>query len=101
MPTHPAARLVAAALVIFLLTPLLVAQATASQDDRIYDDVRRKLANDADVKGGAFDVTVKNGVVTLKGRVHTEKAKEKATRLTKKIKGVTGVNNELKMFDAE
>ena len=59
------------------------------------------LANDPDVKGAGFDVAVKNGVVTLKGRVHTEKAKEKATRLTKKIKGVTGVNNELKLFDAE
>jgi osmotically-inducible protein OsmY len=101
MLSHPAARLVAAALVIFLLTPLLVAQAVHSDDDRIYDEVRRKLADDADVKGAAFDVSVKSGVVTLKGRVHTEKAKEKATRLTKKVKGVTGVNNELKLFDAE
>jgi osmotically-inducible protein OsmY len=94
-------RFVAAALVIFLLTPLLFAQAGHSNDDRIYDEVRRKLADDADVKGGAFDVSVKDGVVTLKGRVHTEKAKEKATRLTKKVKGVMGVNNELKLFDAE
>jgi hyperosmotically inducible protein len=95
-------RLVAAAVVIFLVTPLLVAQPAAhTADDRIYDEVRRKLADDADVKGAAFDVTVKNGVVTLKGRVHTDKAKEKATRLTKKVKGVTGVNNELKLFDAE
>jgi osmotically-inducible protein OsmY len=93
-------RLVAAALVIFLLTPLLSAQAAGhTADDRIYDEVRRKLADDADVKGAAFDVSVKDGVVTLKGRVHNDKAKEKATRLTKKIKGVTGVNNELRLFD--
>lgn len=101
MLSHPAGRLVAAALVIFLLTPLMFAQAAHSDDDRIYDEVRRKLADDADVKGGAFDVSVKGGVVTLKGRVHTEKAKEKATRLTKKVKGVSGVNNELKLFEAE
>jgi osmotically-inducible protein OsmY len=94
-------RLVAAAVVIFLLTPLLSAQQAPGHtaDDRIYDEVRRKLADDADVKGAAFDVSVKDGVVTLRGRVHNDKAKEKATRLTKKIKGVTGVVNELRMFD--
>ncbi len=85
---------------IFALVVPMFAQSNHN-DDRIYDEVRRKLADDADVKGGAFDVSVKNGVVTLKGRVHTEKDKEKATRLTKKVKGVTGVNNELKLFDAE
>lgn len=101
MLSHRVARLVAAALVIFLLTPLLMAQAAHTDDDRIYDEVRRKLADDADVKGAAFEVQVKAGVVTLRGRVHTEKAKEKATKLTKKIKGVVGVNNELKLFEAE
>jgi len=92
-------RRVAASLIIFSLTPCLFAQAPHSEDDRIYDEVRRKLANDADVKGAAFEVIVKNGNVTLRGRVHTEKDKEKATRITKKIKGVTGVTNELKLFE--
>jgi osmotically-inducible protein OsmY len=93
-------RRVAASLIIFSLTPFLVfAQAAHTEDDRIYDEVRRKLANDADVKGAAFEVIVKNGNVTLRGRVHTEKDKDKATRLTKKIKGVTGVTNELKLFE--
>jgi osmotically-inducible protein OsmY len=92
-------RRVAAALIIFSVTPSLFAQAPHTDDDRIYDEVRRKLANDADVKGAAFEVIVKNGNVTLRGRVHSEKDKEKATRLTKKIKGVTGVTNELKLFE--
>jgi osmotically-inducible protein OsmY len=77
--------------------PLLVAQGTPA-DDRIYDDVRRRLADDADVKGAAIEVTVKNGAITLKGRVHDEKAREKATRITKKVKGVTTVDNQLKLF---
>jgi osmotically-inducible protein OsmY len=65
-------------------------------DDRIYDQVRMKLTADPDVKGGiGLDVSVKDGAVTLKGRVDTEKAKNRASKLAKKVKGVTGVDNEL------
>ena len=71
---------------------------SAPSDDKIYDDVRRKLANDPDVKGAGFEVAVKNGAVTLNGSVHDEKAREKAERLTKKVKGVTSVINQLKVF---
>jgi osmotically-inducible protein OsmY len=70
-------------------------------DDRIYDEVRRILANDVDVKGAGFDVDVKGGVVTLKGRVHTEKGRTKATTLTKKVKGVVSVDNQLKLFGVD
>jgi hyperosmotically inducible periplasmic protein len=67
-------------------------------DDRIYDQVRMRLTTDADVKGGVgLDVTVKDGVVTLKGRVDTEKAKNRATKLAKKVKGVKDVDNELQV----
>ncbi|HEX5424779.1 MAG TPA: BON domain-containing protein [Candidatus Acidoferrales bacterium] len=85
---------------LVLTVPMLVAQGTPS-DDRIYNEVRRKLAVDADVKGAAFVVTVKNGAVKLEGRVHTEKAKEKATKITKKVKGVVSVDNELKLFGSD
>jgi hyperosmotically inducible periplasmic protein len=91
-----------------LLLPLLVsaqapskpaATATApSEDDRIYDEVRRKLADDADVRGGGLDVNVKNGAVILQGRVRDNKARDKATRVAKKVKGVTTVDNKLKLF---
>lgn len=70
-------------------------QKGSSSDDRISDQVRMKLATDADVKGGALDVVVKDGVVTIKGRVDTDKGKAKATKLTKKVKGVKEVDNEL------
>lgn len=66
-------------------------------DDRIYDQVRMKLAADQVVGRGAVDVTVKNGVVTLDGRVRTDKQKQKAEHLTKKIKGVTSVVNNLRI----
>ena len=78
-----------------LWLPGFAADQKAVPDDRIFDQVRMRLATDADVKGGALDVTVKDGVVTIKGRVDTEKGKTKATKLAKKIKGVKEVDNEL------
>jgi osmotically-inducible protein OsmY len=102
-------------LVSFLIVPLLIAQGketqnketqskdtpSATSDNRIHDEVLAKLANDTDVRGGGFEVTVKSGMVTLRGQVHTLKAKEKAEKITKKIKGVTGVDNQLKLFGAD
>lgn len=83
--------------VLALSAATLLAQkpAAPSPDDRISDQVRMRLATDPDVKGGALDVTVKNGVVTIKGRVDTEKGRTRATKLTKKVKGVKEVDNEL------
>jgi osmotically-inducible protein OsmY len=66
-------------------------------DDELFDQVRRKLTNDPDVRGGTLDVDVKDGVVTLRGAVDKEKSREKAEKLTKKVKGVKGVVNELKV----
>lgn len=86
-------------LLVLLLRPL-GAQGTPS-DDRIYDEVRRRLALDVDINGGGLEVVVKNGAVILRGRVHTNKAKDKAEKLTKKVKGVVSVNNQLKLFGAD
>jgi osmotically-inducible protein OsmY len=69
--------------------------AAPTSDDRISDQVRMRLATDPDVKGGALDVTVKDGVVTIRGRVDTEKGRGRATKLSKKVKGVKEVDNEL------
>ena len=88
-------------LIVALIAPFVAAQNTKSDDDRIYDEVRRKLALDVDVKGAAFDVTVKSGAVILQGRVHTNKAKEKAEKITKKVKGVVSVDNQLKLFGTD
>ena len=56
--------------------------------------MRLKLVSDPDVKGGALDVQVKDGMVTLRGAVTSDRGKQKAERLTKKVKGVHGVVNE-------
>ena len=83
---------VALALAVFSLS---AQNNTVSSDDRISDQVRMRLATDADVKGGALDVTVKNGEVTLRGRVDSDKGKKKAEKLAKKVKGVKVVDNLL------
>lgn len=83
---------------VFLLAVLAGAcLAQTVSDDQIYDDVRLRLAGDRDVKGGALEVIVAQGVVTLRGKVRTEKIKEKAARLTRKVKGVKKVVNELQI----
>lgn len=64
-------------------------------DDVIYDQVRRRLANDPDVKGGGLQVDVKNGLVTIRGVVETEKQKNKAEKVARKVNGVKKVVNEL------
>jgi osmotically-inducible protein OsmY len=66
-------------------------------DDRIYDEVRRKMANDRDVGGGVIEVIVKNGEVTLKGRVRKDNMKAKAEKIARKVKGVTSVTNQIEV----
>ena len=66
-------------------------------DDLIHDNVKRRLANDADVKGGALDIDVKDGVVTLRGKLENQRLIEKATKLAKKVSGVKKVVNEIQL----
>jgi len=91
-------RFVSLLLIFVLIAPMLVLAQGTPDDDRIYDAVRRRLAEDVDVKGAGFEVVVKKGAVILQGRVHDEKAREKAARIAKKVKGVTSVDNKLKLL---
>ncbi|MBI2688583.1 MAG: BON domain-containing protein [Acidobacteria bacterium] len=82
------------ALFLLLLVPVFADQ---KKDDEIYDKVKLRLAGDPEVKGGGLTVDVKDGVVTIKGIVRTDKAKSKAERLAGRVKGVSKVVNELKV----
>ena len=84
-------------LVILLCMLLVPAFADQKKDDQIYDNVKRRLAGDPDIKGGALEVIVADGVVTVKGIVRTDRAKTKTDRVVGKVKGVTKVVNELKV----
>ena len=83
-----------------LLTFVVTIPAAVKQppnDNYISDSVREKLAADAVVKGGAIEVDVKDGVVTLRGKVHDTKQKSKAEALAKKVKGVKTVVNNIQI----
>jgi osmotically-inducible protein OsmY len=94
-----ASGLLLATLPVVALAQSSSAPTTTKDEDRIYDEVRRNLAPDSDVRGAGITVDVKGATVTLTGRIRSEKAREKATRLAKKVKGVKDVTNLLKLPD--
>jgi osmotically-inducible protein OsmY len=81
--------------VLFLAGVSFAKQDQPPSDAVITDQVRIKLSGDQLVKGGALQVDVKDGVVTLSGQVDEPKAKERAEKLTKKTKGVKQVINRI------
>ena len=83
-----------ASLLVFMFATVGLAKDAVS-DDMIYNNVRIKLASDAVVKGGALDVDVKQGVVTLSGSVEMPKQRDRAAKLAKTIKGVKQVINNI------
>jgi hyperosmotically inducible protein len=93
-------RLIAALIALLLAAGgLLAADKKPPNDDMISDYVRLRLAGDPDVKGGALQAASKDGVVTLTGTVESERQKEKAAKLAKKVKGVKQVVNNLTIKD--
>lgn len=80
--------------VSILATGLWAAQKQPLNDGEISTKVQLKLGEDTTVKGGGIKVDVKDGVVTLDGKVEKASQKAKAEKLAKKVSGVkTVVNN--------
>jgi osmotically-inducible protein OsmY len=67
-----------------------------ADDDEIYDQVNRKLNNDADIHG-RIKIEVKDAVVTLSGNVGTDKVRSKAEKIARKVQGVKEVVNKLEV----
>ncbi len=88
-------RFLALLLTFVLCVAPLFAQKGVKGDGEIHDQVLIKLAGDQEVKGTGIDVEVKDGVVTLTGKVETDKIRSKAEKLAKKVKGVKSVDNKL------
>ncbi len=90
-------RILSVVLVFSMLALIAAPLAAAGKvpDDKIYDEVKLKLGLDTQVKGGGFTIDVKEGVVTIEGKVQAAKQKDRAERLTKKVKGVVKVVNKL------
>lgn len=83
---------------LLLVLPSLAAGPVS--DDTIYDTVRIQLANDREVGRSSIAVKVSQGVVELDGKVRTERQKERAEKVARKVKGVKSVVNKLKVDPA-
>jgi osmotically-inducible protein OsmY len=85
--------------VSFLLAFTLILPAAAAtkqvDDNALHDNVKRKLANDQVVKGGALEVDVKNGAVVITGSVEFDNQKARAEKIVKKVPGVKSVTNQI------
>ena len=91
-------RISFALFVMLLLSAVCLAKDPVQMtDDTITDQVRLKLTSDPDVKGGALQVDVKQGVVTLSGAVEMPKQRDKAEKLARKVKGVKSVVNKIEI----
>ena len=60
--------------------------------------VQDALMNDHelhDLRDHGIEILDSNGVITLRGRVHTFEARERAEAIAREVEGVTSVINEL------
>jgi osmotically-inducible protein OsmY len=80
---------------VLILAPLFAQKQKQITDDTIRDQVMVRLADDPEIGGMPIDVDVHQGVATLKGKVRNDKQKSKAEKVARKVKGVTGVTNQL------
>ncbi len=72
-----------------------------ADDASITAKIKRELASDSDLNPFNIDVTTKDRVVTLRGRVKTEDAREKAERFARQTDGVERVVNLVKVGDQQ
>ncbi len=77
------------------------AKAEAATDDAtILATLKAKFANAPSMKDAPVDITVKDGVVTLTGKVTNGRQKGTATRMSKAVPGVKSVENKLEVTNA-
>lgn len=69
----------------------------AISDAAITASVNAELARDNDLSALGIDVDTENGRVTLTGTAPSETARERATQLASSVRGVTSVDNELRV----
>jgi osmotically-inducible protein OsmY len=79
-------------------TPAATAPAADPRSDRqISTAVQAKYYTDDTVRGRQIDVSAENGIVTLRGTVESEAAKQHAVNLARSVDGVARVEDELEV----
>ena len=72
-----------------------------TDDSAIHVRVKTGLTFARGVNGLRIDVDVREGVVTLSGRVNSEKQRTRALRVARGVPGVSDVDDQLVVDDAE
>jgi hypothetical protein len=70
-------------------------------DDRIREDVNDRLTDDPWVDASDIDVQVRQGIVTLSGRVDSREAKRRAEDIAESCSGVRDVTNQIRVEKSE
>jgi osmotically-inducible protein OsmY len=70
---------------------------TARTDAELTTDVQARYYTDDIVRGRDVSVVASDGVVTLRGRVESEAARDRAVTLAREVQGVKDVRNELRV----
>lgn len=73
---------------------------SAMDDDEVYDVVVQHLREYPEVDAGWIDVSVKDGLVTLSGRVGTDGERQVAEKLVAEVLGIERYANELVVSEA-
>ena len=66
-------------------------------DERILDDIHRRLEDDSYVDATEIQVTIENGEVLMTGEVQSKAEKRRAEDLVESIAGVKHVENRIRM----
>ena len=79
--------------------PAATSPAGADQrsDTALTTSVQAKFYSDENLRGRDIDVSAENGVVTLRGTVPNENAKQQAMNLARGVEGVTNVNDQIEV----
>jgi hypothetical protein len=67
---------------------------SVAADEKLKDEVTKKISGDASLKSEPITVEVKDGFVSLTGTVSTNEVKVKAESLVRDMEGVNGVRAE-------
>ena len=94
-------KIAIALLACFLLSAACLAKdPPVVTDDTISDQVRVNLASDKVVGVLPFEVSVKQGVVTLSGTADQSNQRSRAEKVARKVKGVKSVVNNITLKGA-
>ena len=81
-------------LILGALMGLSVACSHRPSDDAIAKDIQNKLAADSETKDAQVDVAVKDGKVTLSGKVSTPAAQQKVEQIAREEPEIAGVDDQ-------